>query len=273
MDLMSLELSDKLFAKISRMVYRICGINLKEEKIGMVKARLTKRLRVLGLNSFEDYMKFVVGDESGKELTVMIDVLTTNKTSFFRESQHFDFLSKQILPELIRKKKRIRLWSAGCSSGEEPFTLALMLKEIIPDLQGLDARILATDISTDVLAKAREAVYDKNDLDGVPRQLLGKYFSQVRAKAPPVYQLNDNIRSMVKLARLNLMSSWPMQGPFDVIFCRNVMIYFDGATRERLVQRFWEILGHGGYLFVGHSESLASSSHAFRYVQPAVYSK
>ncbi len=270
-DLLSLELSEPQFKKISQLMHRLCGVSLHNGKEELVKARLTKRLRALGLGNFEQYMRYVEHDNSGQELTSMIDMLTTNKTSFFRESQHFDYLRQRILPGLTNGG--IRLWSAGCSSGEEPYSIAILLREEMSDVDRKDVRILATDISTRILERAREAVYAQNTLQGIPPRLLPKYFTCIRAKPTRAYQIKDNARAMVRLARLNLMESWPMKGPFDVIFCRNVMIYFDKPTREELVNRFWQLLKPGGHLFVGHSESLAHLSHKFNYVQPAVYIK
>lgn len=271
--LLSTDLSPAQFHKIRQMLYDLCGINLGDGREELVKSRLTKRLRALNLNDFDRYLEYIEKDSSGRELTTMVDSLTTNKTSFFREAQHFEYLRQQILPKRRGAGKRIRLWSAGCSSGEEPFSLAILLREAIADTAGWDIRILATDISDRVLAKAREAAYDEDALQDVPPPLLQKYFTALRTAPPRTYRVQDSVRSLVRLAKLNLMGPWPMKGPFDVIFCRNVMIYFDKATQQRLVHRYWEMLAPGGHLFVGHSESLTTSSHEFRYVQPAVYVK
>jgi chemotaxis protein methyltransferase CheR len=272
-DLMSVELSESQFGEIRRMLYKLCGIDLQSGKEALVKARLTKRLRVLELDTFRDYMRYLENDESGQEVAEMVDSLTTNKTSFFRESQHFDFLREAILPGLKAKGNGVKIWSAGCSSGEEPFTLAITLREEIPDVDRQDVRVLATDISTRVLSKAREAVYSFDVVRDVPMSLLNKHFTSIPAKPRPNYQVNQNVRALVHFARLNLMGQWPMKGSFDAIFCRNVMIYFDKPTQQALVHRYWEKLKPGGHLFVGHSESLTASSHEFRYVQPAVYQK
>jgi len=270
-DLLSLELNKAQFEKIARLLYRLCGIALYSGKEELVKARLIKRLRELEMRDFEQYIRYVEQDNSGKELTIMTDMLTTNKTSFFREPQHFDYLRQQVLP-FIRDRK-ICFWSAGCSSGEEPFSLAILLREEIPAMYRHDVRILSTDISVRMVKKAREAVYEQERLQGIPFQLLEKYFTCVKTKSQRVYRANNNIRAMVRVARLNLMEEWPMKGLFNVIFCRNVMIYFDQSTRQKLIHRFWELIRPGGYLFIGHSESLSGLSHGFRYIQPAVYMK
>jgi chemotaxis protein methyltransferase CheR len=255
------------------MIYQLCGIRLETGRENLVKSRLLKRLRALDLRNFDEYLAHIRTDVSGSELVTMIDSLSTNKTSFFREVQHFEFLRRQILPELCRTRDPIRIWSAGCSSGEEPYSLAITLAESIPDIRHRDVRILATDISTKILAEAREAVYTQEVVLDVPAMLLSKYFTCVQTAPPRLYRVNDQLKAIVRLARLNLMETWPMAGPFDVILCRNVMIYFDRPTREALVRRFWDLLPAGGYLLVGHSESLNGLTTEFRYIQPAVYGK
>ncbi|HEY3267043.1 MAG TPA: protein-glutamate O-methyltransferase CheR [Armatimonadota bacterium] len=272
-DLTTLELSDDEFNQISKLVYRLCGINLHAGKSGLVKARLMKRLRLLGIASFDEYIRHVESDAYGQELTAMLDALTTNKTSFFREDQHFVFLRENVLPGIVAAGKPIRIWSAGCSTGEEPYTLGITLREEIPDIDRRDVRILATDLSTRVLDTAREAIYDEERLRDVPPELVHKHFHAVRTAPPRTWRVNNDIRKVVHLARLNLMEDWPMRGPFDAIFCRNVMIYFDKQTQQTLTNRFAQLLKPGGYLFVGHSESLSSWASEFRYVQPAVYVK
>jgi chemotaxis protein methyltransferase CheR len=267
------ELSPAQFARISELLHRLCGIDLQVGKECLVKARLAKRLRALGLRDFDEYVQYIERDGSGQELLTMIDSLSTNKTSFFREEQHFEFLREHVLPGLCKTRDPIRIWSAGCSSGEEPYSLAIILAESILDIRSRDVRILATDISTKVLAAAREAVYPQDVVRDVPAMLLNKYFKCVQTAPSRLYSVNDQLKAMVRLARLNLMEAWPMAGPFDVIFCRNVMIYFDRPTRETLVRRFWDLLPAMGYLFIGHAESLSGLATEFRYVQPAVYRK
>lgn len=272
-ELASLELSQSQFEKISSVVYNLCGINLHLGKEVLVKARLAKRLRLLGLNNFNEYIDYLEQDSSGQELSLMIDSLTTNKTSFFREPQHFDYLKQHILPAVRAKSNKLRIWSAGCSSGEEPYTLAIVIKETFSDADNMDIRILATDISTKVLGIAKEGIYSQDVLRDVAPELVSKYFTCIKANGNSTYKVNDDIKSLVCFARLNLMDEWPMKGPFDAIFCRNVMIYFDKPTQQELVRRYWELLAPEGHLFVGHSESLTASSHQFKYVQPAAYVK
>lgn len=269
----SLELSNNEFQKVAQTVYRVCGIDLKQGKEALVRARLMKRLRLLEMSSFKEYLQYIESNEGSRELGAMIDVMTTNKTSFFREDDHFNYFSDTILPELNKtRKKRMRFWSAACSSGEEPFSLAIVLEEKLPDLKSRDVRILATDISTNILEKACRAVYDDAALTDLQSASLRKYFVKV-GNNPAVYQVKENVRQLVKFAMLNLMDPWPMKGRFDVIFCRNVMIYFDKPTQQKLINRFWDVMEPGGYLFVGHSEGLSAISHKFKYLRPATYRK
>jgi chemotaxis protein methyltransferase CheR len=262
----AIEITDNQFAAISALVHGQCGINLHDGKKELVRARLAKRLRTLGLTCFDAYLEHLRSDRSD-ELVAMLDALSTNLTSFFRESDHFVYLSEKVLPRL--PEKRLRLWSAGCSSGEEPYSIAIQLAETLPDLKQWDARMLATDLSTAMLAKAQTGLYTAERLDGLPEILVKRHFTRQGAD----YCVRSELRGLVHFARLNLMDPWPMRGPFDVIFCRNVMIYFDKPTQSRLVQRFWELLRPGGTLFIGHSESLTGVRHGFAYVQPTVYEK
>jgi chemotaxis protein methyltransferase CheR len=263
-------LSEADFAHLKQLLYRICGIDLKPGKEGLVKARLGKRLQALGLNDFSAYLEYVEQEAEQQELSLLVDAMTTNKTSFFREAAHFDFLSQKILPQW-RRQERLMLWSAACSSGEEPFTLAMVLNEALTAKEMQKVRILATDISSRVLHAARQGVYDQPRIAEVPPMLRQKYFTCIESRSPRRYRINPGIAERVCFARLNLLDSWPMQGPFDAIFCRNAMIYFDKQTQAALIRRFYELLTPGGYLFIGHSESLTGITHDFRYVQPALY--
>lgn len=271
MNLLSAELSEREFRHVSDVVYGICGINLKNGKEALVRARLMKRLRALKLGSFKEYIRLISGDEGEKEIGFLIDVMTTNKTSFFREVAHFNYLRDAIIPKMNTRK--MRFWTAACSSGEEPFSLCMLLHETIPNIAVRDILILATDVSVSMLKKARTAVYGKESVRDVPPAFLRKYFVPIRRKEGLLYQVKDEVKANVRLAWLNLLEPWPMRGPFDVIFCRNVMIYFDRPTQQKLIGRFWDLLSPGGYLFVGHSEGLSAIKHKFHYVQPAIYRK
>jgi chemotaxis protein methyltransferase CheR len=266
-----IKLETAQFEKISQLVYQLSGINLTPCKQELVKTRLSKRLRALGLRSFDAYLDYLKRDPPDGERVAMIDVITTNKTSFFREPKHFDYLCRKIVPGL--KNRKIRIWSAGCSSGEEPYSMAILLNEAIQDLPLWDIGILATDLSSRMLDHARRGIYDADRLRDAPPLQISKYFTCIETSPVRRYRVLEPLRRQVHFARLNLMGEWPMKGPFDVIFCRNVMIYFDKPSQERLIDRFWRLLRPEGHLFVGHAESLAGSHHSFRYVQPAIYVK
>jgi len=271
MNLITSELTEDQFQKISELTYRLCGINLKEGKQALVRARLIKRLRALGISTFDDYIAFIESNDGQGELTFMVDVMTTNKTHFFREPEHFNYLVDKILAAI--QGRRIRIWSAACSSGEEPFSIGMLLRENVADLDSRDVKILATDISNRMLEKARRSLYSEDVVRDVPPLFLQKYFTKTRQDNQTAYQVKTGVRNLVHFAWLNLMDKWPMKGSFNVIFCRNVMIYFDRQTQQRLIQRFYDLLEPQGYLFVGHSEGLSAVSHKFRYVKPAIYQK
>jgi chemotaxis protein methyltransferase CheR len=270
---LALDLTRTQFDTIRSFLHQTCGIKLNEGKESLVKSRLMKRVRMLGLADFDAYLKYLENDSASNERGALVDALTTNKTSFFREYEHFSFLRDQVLPRLLAEKRSLRIWSAGCSTGEEPYSIAMLLRESIPDLDRRDVRILATDISSRVLKLAQEGMYGQEEVKDIPGNMLQKYFSVVSCKGNPSYQVQDSLRKLLRFAPLNLMGKWPMKGPFDVIFCRNVMIYFEKPTQQWLVQRFYHLLASGGHLFVGHSESLTASAHQLHYVQPATYQK
>jgi len=261
------------FRRIGEIVSPVCGIELPPGKEELVRSRLTGRLRALGFATFAAYVAFVERDASGRELSAMVDAITTNKTSFFREPLHFAHLREHTLPALRARGGPVRMWSAGCSSGEEPYSLAMLVRDTTREGEWSDMRILATDISRRMLERARAGVYEEDAVRDVPIELVTRYFTVARAQPPRTYRVTDAVRALVRIARLNLVSAWPMRGPFDVIFCRNVMIYFDRPTQQRLIHRFWDMLAPGGELFVGHAESLTGLAHQFTYVRPAVYMK
>lgn len=263
-------LSPRVFKEICLLVEKNTGIKIQSGKEEFVKCRLRKRLDVLGLENFEQYLALVQHDFSGQEFSLMINAITTNKTFFFRQVEHFDYL--HTLFSDGNNSDSVRIWSAGCSTGEEPYSIAMVLQEAIPNILAHDARILATDISNDVLLTTQKGVYEEHTLADIPLTLQKKYFVPVSKTNPLHYQINKQTKSLIHLARLNLMSQWPMKNPFDAIFCRNVMIYFDKAVQELLISRFWDMLKPDGHLFIGHSESLPADN-GFEYIQPAIYRK
>lgn len=269
-------LTDAQFSEISELVRSLAGINLHDGKKQLVKARLNKRLRVLGMTDFRQYLAYLEKDATGAELTTMLDVLSTNLTSFFRQPDQFAYLGKYVSEWFQRGNRRLRIWSAGCSSGEEPYTIAITLRENVPSNAITDMRILATDLAGVMLTAARKGEYGPEQLSTVVPQLRNKYFQAIQAKPQVRYKVDDSIRRMITFARLNLMNPWPMKGPFDAIFCRNVMIYFDQPTSSEIVERFAQLLAPGGLLFIGYAESLsckAKQTRSFRYLRPNVYER
>ncbi len=258
------------FRRISALVYERTRINLHEGKLPLVQNRLTKRLRMLGLEDFRSYLSYLDHDES--ELEAMVNAITTNYTCFFREQDHFDFLREVVMPTIIENDQRkVRFWSAGCSTGEEPYSLGMELLERIPDIRSRDVLILATDISTRALSAAVQGVYPPEPVFKCQPSYRKRYFSEDERSG--MFSVSSEVKRLVRFRYLNLFDPWPMRGPFDLIMCRNVMIYFEHAPKMELVRRFRSILRPGGYLFVGHSESLTGEDHGLRYVKPAIYRK
>ena len=266
-------LSAREFDQIRRLAYEQFGLELREGKEQLVSARLSKLMRALKLSSFQQYYDYLLADRSGEALTAMIDALTTNHTSFFREPAHFDFLRSTVLPQL-QSREQLAIWSAACSTGEEPYSITFCLLQYFARQSSTPSiRILATDISTRVLAGARRAAYPEERFTGVPVQELRPFLMRGTEKWKGWYRVKQQVRDLVEFRRLNLMSSFSQVGLFPLIFCRNVMIYFDKTTQESLVERLADCLEPGGYLLIGHAESLNRINHQLQYVQPAVYRK
>jgi chemotaxis protein methyltransferase CheR len=252
-------------------------INLHEGKRELVKARLGKRLHDGNYKSFSDYCRYVMTDEGTDELIAMIDSISTNLTSFFREESHFVRLRFIISSILNRENQRefvprFNIWSAGCSTGEEPYSVGITIKETA-GARLFDAKIVATDISTKVLRIAESAVYQADRIKNIDIAMLKKYFQVGSGRSEGYYRIKKDVKDMVEFRRFNLMHKFPADSHFDIIFCRNVMIYFDKKTQSALVDRFYDCLRTGGYFFVGHSESLTGLKHQFKYVEPSVYQK
>jgi chemotaxis protein methyltransferase CheR len=276
--MVSTELTDQDFRRFSALVYEKCGINLHEGKKELVRARLAKRLRETGLKNFNAYYKFVTQGDNGNELVRMLDAISTNLTSFFREEKHFHFLKEVVFPTYVPAEKKpgfcgIRFWSAGCSTGEEPYSLAIWLLEYFGKSPHSDAKILATDISTKVLAQAKRGVYPAARLEKVPGTLVRKYFQRGYGRHEGYFRVKPSLRKLIEFKRFNLMEALPFKETFNLIVCRNVMIYFDKRTQQALVEKFYDVLLAGGYLFIGHSETLTGIEHQFRYVRPSIYQR
>jgi chemotaxis protein methyltransferase CheR len=264
-------LSPKIFSEIQNLMYSRFGIAFSDKKRDLVISRLADRLRKLEMRSYDEYFRFVTSDRSGKELSAMVDALTTNFTSLFREKEHFDYLEKAVLPELISKNS-IAFWSAGCATGEEPYSIACWLAEHLGN-RSKDIRILATDISGRALKAAERAIYEEERFKGLSDPWRRRYLLKGTGRWRNMFQFKPEIRRMIQFSYLNLNEPFPSVGIFDVIFCRNVMIYFDQTTRDRLISRLAEHLCPGGHFLPGHAESLAPELHGMRRVSPAVYRK
>lgn len=266
--------TDEDFNYIRALIGEYSGIHLNDGKRELVYARLAKRLRELGLTTFKQYCdRLRSGDP--QELIVCVNAITTNVTSFFREQHHFDFLTDTVLPWLASQPHgagpgRIRLWSAGCSSGEEPYSMAMALKEF-PALNGRDVKILATDLDSTILEQAQRGIYKKEQVGKVVPTMLKKWFLQGGDNNLGQVKIKPELKSLVCFRQMNLMEAWPMHGPFQVIFCRNVVIYFDKQNQKKLFQRFADILVPEGYLFIGHSENLFGVSDRFRSIGRTIY--
>jgi chemotaxis protein methyltransferase CheR len=274
----SVHLSDHDFNQVRDVVHELAGINLNEGKKELVVARLSKRIRQLGMKSVGQYLEYVQEERTQKELITMLDALSTNLTSFWRESQHFEYLAKETVPRIVERARtsddfRIRAWSAGCSTGEEPYSLIMQVLAHLDRAIRYDFKLLATDLSTRVLGIAREGVYSAERVKPLPNDLRSRFIVSEPSDNGKFYRVTDEVKTHASFARLNLMESWPMHGPMDFIFCRNVMIYFDKPTQGRLVRRFFDLLRPGGTLYIGHSESLTGVEHNFRYIRPTVYEK
>ncbi|MBI5005495.1 MAG: SAM-dependent methyltransferase [Nitrosomonadales bacterium] len=262
-------LSDQEFRQFQAMIYDIAGINLSDAKKPLVSGRLAKRVKQHGLKSYGDYFSILMRQDRREELQTAIDLLTTNETFFFREPRHFDFLRQQI-PALRRAGKPFRIWSAASSSGEEPYTIAMVLADVL----GEDAwEVVGSDISTRVLEKARTGHYPMKRIDGIPRNYLSRFCLKGTGPQEGTILIDRNVRNRVAFMQVNLNESLPKLGEFDVIFLRNVMIYFDMETKQRVVERMLPLLRPGGYFIVSHSESLNGITDKLRVVTPSVYRK
>lgn len=271
-------LKPALFAKFQQLIYDESGIWLGEHKQALLTGRLARRLRLLGLENMEEYLQLVTQPDELDERAVMIDCITTNQTHFFREPRHFDFLARQIFPQWHaaansgERPKTLRTWSAACSSGEEPYSLAMLLLKHFPTEQGWDIEVLATDICTRVLEKARAALYPIENAKEIPAEFLRNYMLKGRGEQRQFMTVGQEVHRIVRFARANLHSdSYPVAGLFDIIFCRNVLIYFDQRSKEKVITGILRHLSPAGLLFVGHSEHMGSVVPELKPIAPTVY--
>ncbi len=263
--------TERDFKEIAALVYNACGIVLGEHKREMVYSRIARRIRERKLTDFSTYLAYL-NSHKDQEFDAFINALTTNLTSFFRESHHFDYLKKQLVPALLvqnKNSRRVRIWSAGCSTGEEPYSLAMALHELFPS--NWDVKILATDLDSNVLKKAHTGVYSAANVNGLDDALLKRWF--LKSKDGESYKVKPKLQQLISFKRLNLLQDWPMKGPFDLILCRNVVIYFDKDTKDLLFKRYAKILASHGHLFLGHSETMGKEHTEFKNLGKTMYQK
>ena len=267
-----LTITEQEFTQLASFIHEHYGIRLKKEKKTLVLGRLGNTISRQGFGNFSDYYQHLMADTTGKATFELLDKITTNHTFFMREPQHFAFFKEEILPWMQRAAtdKDVRIWSAGCSKGQEPYTLAMLLKDYFgPNFQQWDADILATDISSAALRSAKEGTYSAEEVTGLPKNWIQKYFNR---ESDGKYKVKEELKQQVIFRNFNLMNqSFPFKKKFHVIFCRNVMIYFDTPTKKQLIQKFYHQLQPGGYLLIGHSETLGNDRSGFHYIRLATY--
>jgi chemotaxis protein methyltransferase CheR len=269
------ELTDKHFNWFVKMVMEKTGITLSDQKRDLVYGRLARRLRKLNFDNFDQYIS-LLKNNPGSEMVDFVNSITTNLTSFYREAHHFEYLGDTVIKYLLnarKSEKRLRIWSAGCSTGEEPYTIAMTLNENIPNIKSWDVKILATDIDTNVLAKASAGVYQKERVNGISKTRLKKWFVKPDSGNTSEIRVSPKLRELITFKQLNLMEDWPMKGKFDVLFCRNVVIYFNKDTQRVLFDRFANILKEDSYMFLGHSESLYKVTNRFQLLGKTIHQK
>jgi chemotaxis protein methyltransferase CheR len=268
------DFSDEDFRALRELVREVSGITLSEAKRELIYGRLSRRLRALGMVTFRDYRRLLASSEGAAELGEFTNAVTTNLTSFFRENHHFEYLRQHVLAPMAHddaRRRRLRIWSAACSTGEEPYSIAMTIAETLPDWRQLDIRILATDLDTDVLARAAAGLYAEERVSSLDPRRVAKFFTPVEQGARKLQQFDPDLASLISFRPLNLMKPLPMRGPIDAIFCRNVIIYFDKDTQRGLFSRIAPVQKPGALLFLGHSESLFKVSEAYELIGKTVY--
>ncbi|VAW87662.1 Chemotaxis protein methyltransferase CheR [hydrothermal vent metagenome] len=268
------ELTNRDFERLKKIVGEQTGIVLTDGKRNMVYGRLARRLRALNIDSFLHYIQLIESDED--ELINFINSVTTNLTSFFRENHHFDYLRDTVLPQLLvnnQNTRKIRIWSAGCSTGEEPYSLAMTVSEFFENHPNWDVKILATDIDTKVIAQAASGIYTAERIDGLNESLIKRWFVKGKGEKNGMVKVRRELQALIDFKQLNLLHSWPMTGPFDLVFCRNVVIYFDKPTKIKLFDNYADKLVNKGHLFIGHSETLFKISDRFDSLGGTIYQK
>lgn len=268
---MEFKFEDSEFNFIREIIGEHTGIVLSDVKRNMVYSRLSRRLRALKMNSFSEYCDLLRAEDKN-ELVNFVNAITTNLTSFFREKHHFEYMKEVLIPQIISQndgRKRIRIWSAGCSTGEEPYTIAMVLKEAISNISSWDIKVLATDLDSNVVATAKAGIYAEERIEGIEGSLKKRWFTRKDGQV----QVSSDLKELITFNQMNLMHTWPFKGPFDLIFCRNVVIYFSKDTQRELVSRYADLTKEKGYLFLGHSESLFKVSEHYKLIRNTMYQK
>jgi len=269
------EFTEEIFDKIRQLVKLHTGIVLADGKQDMVYGRLTRRLRALDLPNFDSYLSMIEQDDE-EELIQLVNAITTNLTAFFREEHHFGYLKSTILPSLLEKNaatRRIRIWSAGCSTGEEPYSIAMTVREFFSEHPGWDVKIIATDLDSNVVAKAEAGVYDKARVEGVSLEYKQRWMKRGRGEHSEQVKMKKELQELITFKQLNLLHEWPIKGPIDIIFCRNVVIYFDKDTQRTLFGRYADVLADDGHLFIGHSENMFNVCDRFESLGHTIYQR
>ena len=263
------------FNKIRELVKKKTGIVLADGKQNMVYGRLTRRLRALNLESFESYIKVIEADDE-EELIQLVNAITTNLTSFFREEHHFGYLKSTVFPALMEKNaatRKIRIWSAGCSTGEEPYSIAMTVREFFPHDSGWDVKIIATDLDSNVVNTGKKGVYTLSRVEGVSNEYKKRWMQRGKGEKSDFVKMGNELKKLITFKQLNLLEGWPIKGPIDIIFCRNVVIYFDKDTQRSLFDRYADTMAADGHLFIGHSENMFNVCKRFESLGHTIYRK
>lgn len=270
------EIDDRVFEHYKSLIYHLAGIVLTDDNRSMVEGRIQGRMRTLGLGNASEYLQYV-NSNLEKEQEHLINALTTNMTAFFREKHHFDYLAQEIKALVYKKgyisKRKIRVWSAGCSTGEEAYSIAMTIKDAIPDLNSIDCKILATDIDSNVLREAVKGVYESSKVNAIPDHYLNKWFVRGKGQNAHLVRVKKELRDMISFKKLNLNDEWPLRQKYDFVFCRNVLIYFSESDVRKILEKISELLSMGGKLLVGHSENVLKYTSIYDLVGNSIYEK
>lgn len=269
------QFTESMFEQIRELVKHHTGIVLSDGKQDMVYGRLTRRLRALDLSEFDSYLTLIKREDE-QELTHLVNAITTNLTSFFREEHHFEYLKNTVFPSLLEKNaatQKIRIWSAGCSTGEEPYSIAMVVREFFEDYDGWDVKVVATDLDSNVIDKGKAGVYDIGRVDGLSLEYKKRWMKRGKGDQSNLVKMKSELQNLITFKQLNLLHGWPIKGPIDIIFCRNVVIYFDKETQRNLFDRYADVLSSDGHIFIGHSENMFNVCDRFESLGNTIYQR